>query len=129
MEKEERRMEKGKVSSFEDLNVWKEAMRLAVDLYKILEKCRDFSLKDQMQRAAVSIPSNIAEGFERDTNKEFIRFLYIAKGSSAELRTQLYIVIESKTIEKKLGNDFIDRSKKISSMLYKLIKIRYEQFE
>ncbi len=116
------------IKSFEDLNVWKESMRLVVDIYNCLKNCKDFSLRDQMQRAAVSIPSNIAEGFERDTNKEFIRFLYIAKGSSAELRTQIYIAIQVKFITKETGTDFIERTKKISAMLYNLIKTRRDKF-
>ena len=70
---------------FEDLKVWKEGMRLASSVYERLQTVTDFGLRDQMQRAAVSIPSNIAEGFERGSNKEFIRFLHIAKGSCAEL--------------------------------------------
>ncbi len=73
-----------KVSRFEDLEVWKEGMRLATKIYRALNACRDYGLRDQMQRAAVSIPSNIAEGYERNTNKDFIHFLYIAKGSCGE---------------------------------------------
>lgn len=78
-------------SSFENLEVWKRARRLSVRVYEILKDCRDYSLKDQMCRAAVSVASNIAEGAERDSQKEFIRFLHIAKGSAAELCTQIYI--------------------------------------
>ena len=70
--------------SFEDLEVWKRSCALAVFVYEALSEARDFGLRDQMQRAAVSIPSNIAEGYER-TDKDFIRFLVIAKGSAAEL--------------------------------------------
>lgn len=77
----------GKVEKFEDLDVWKEGVRLSVDIYQILKDCRDYGFKDQVQRSVVSIPSNISEGFERKGNKEFIQFLYIAKGSCAELRT------------------------------------------
>ena len=87
------------VHKFEDLNVWKEAMLLTRDVYRELKNCKNFGLRDQMQRSAVSIPSNIAEGFERNSNKEFIRFLYIALGSCAELRTQLYITIDIEIIE------------------------------
>jgi four helix bundle protein len=65
--------------SFEDLEVWKKSCRLAVRIYELLGDCRDFGLKDQMTRAAVSIPSNIAEGAERDSKKEYVRFLHIAK--------------------------------------------------
>ena len=87
-------MENEKKSNFEDLEIWKEGMRQSVHVYKLMKDCRDFGFKDQIQRASVSVPSNIAEGFERQTNKEFIQFLYIAKGSCGELRTQLYLAKE-----------------------------------
>ncbi len=80
-----------RIEKFEDLVTWQEGMRLAVNVYESLTACQDFGLKDQMQRAAVSIPSNSAVGFERNSNKEFIQFLYIAKSSCGELRTQLYL--------------------------------------
>lgn len=70
--------------SFEDLRVWKSAARLAVDVYSEFRGCRDWGLKDQVTRSAVSIASNIAEGAERGTDREFARFLRIAKGSAAE---------------------------------------------
>ena len=79
---------------FKDLVVWQKARDLAVIIYRISNKTplsKDFSLRDQMRRSAVSIASNIAEGDERDTDKESVRFLFIAKGSLAELRTQLEI--------------------------------------
>jgi four helix bundle protein len=116
--------QKMKIQSFEDLEVWKEAMRLSIEVYNLLQDCKDFGLRGQMQRASVSIPSNIAEGFERQTNKEFMQFLYIAKGSSAELRTQLYLAIQVKVIEKQVGLELIDKTKKIASMLYNLIQTR-----
>ena len=78
-------------SSFENLEVWQKACRLAVKLYEVLEGCKDYGLKNQMTRAGISIASNIAEGAERGSVAEFIRFLHIAKGSAAELRTQIYI--------------------------------------
>ncbi|MFC1859662.1 four helix bundle protein [Thermodesulfobacteriota bacterium] len=77
--------------SFEELEVWKRGCRLAVRVYEVLAQCKDYGLKDQMTRAAVSISSNVAEGAERDSRQEFIRFLHISKGSAAELRTQVYI--------------------------------------
>jgi four helix bundle protein len=81
--------------SFEELEVWKRGCQLAVAVYEALRDTREFALRDQMQRAAVSVPSNIAEGAERG-GKDFQRFLRMARGSAAELRTQLYIA-------KKLG--------------------------
>ena len=116
------------VRRFEDLDVWKEGMRLAVEVYRSLDGCRDYGLRDQMQRAAVSIPSNIAEGYERNTNKDFIRFLYISKGSCSELRTQIYLAMEIGLIDKTAGNQLLESTRKISAMLYKLIKVRNEKF-
>jgi len=109
-------------SSFEDLEVWKRACRLAVKIYEILRDCRDYGLKNQMTRAAVSIASNIAEGAERDSVAEYIRFLHIAKGSSAELRTQVYIAQQIAVIKQKTKNELVEELKIISSMLHALIK-------
>ncbi len=77
--------------SYEDLEVWKRSVDVAVRLYSLLENCRDCGIKDQMLRSAVSVPSNIAEGAERDSKRDFVRFLRISKGSAVELRTQLHI--------------------------------------
>jgi four helix bundle protein len=77
--------------SFEDLEVWKRSCKLAVEVYTVLKDCKEFGLRDQMTRLSISIPSNIAEGAERDTTKEYVRFLHIAKGSAAERRTQIYL--------------------------------------
>src|SRR6478672_7436693 len=71
--------------SFEDLEVWQRGCRLAVDIFETFSSCRNFTMQDQIQRAALSIPSNVAEGYERDSNKEFVRFLNISKGSCGEL--------------------------------------------
>ncbi len=77
--------------SFEDLDVWKKSVNVAVRLFRILKDCPDCGIKDQMLRSAVSVPSNVAEGAERDSRRDFVRFLRISKGSAAELRTQLHI--------------------------------------
>jgi four helix bundle protein len=76
-------------SSFEDLEVWKKSCRLSVRLYELLKDCRDYGIKDQMLRSSISIPSNIAEGSERKILPDFKRFINIAQGSAAELRTQV----------------------------------------
>lgn len=113
-----------KFASFEDLNVWKRSMALTRLLIKEVHLIKTYSLKDQILRSAVSIPSNIAEGFERDTNKEFIRYLYIAKGSCGELRTQLMILKELGQLEEKKINSLINNCYKLSSMLSNLILTR-----
>lgn len=107
-------------SSFEDLEVWKRGCRLTVKIYEILKDCRDYGLKDQMTRSAVSIPSNIAEGAERDSVAEYIRFLHIAKGSAAELRTQVYIAQQIAVINQKTKTELVEDLKTISSMLHAL---------
>ncbi len=116
------------VKSFEDLEVWKESMRLAVNIYDILKNCRDFGLRDQMQRSAVSIPSNISEGYERNTNKDFIRFLHISKGSCSELRTQIFLAIEAEIIPKSKGQELLESTRYISAMLQNYIKVRHQKF-
>jgi four helix bundle protein len=108
--------------SFEELDVWKLGCRLAVRIYEVLKDCKDFGLKDQMTRSAVSISSNIAEGAERNSKQEFIRFLHISKGSAAELRTQVYIAKQIGIINTGLEKELVDELKKISSMLHALIK-------
>jgi len=108
--------------SFEDLEVWKIACRISIQVYTILKTCRDYGMKDQMTRASVSIASNIAEGSERDSSKEFVRFLNIAKGSSAELRTQLYIAGEVGIIPVSVQEKLIEELTVLSRKLHKLIQ-------
>ena len=106
--------------SFEDLEVWQRGCLLAVDVFKTFAACRNFTMQDQIQRAALSIPSNVAEGYERDSNKEFVRFLNIAKGSGGELRTQLYISRKLDFLKKADFDRLIAESKEISAMLHGL---------
>ena len=117
-----------RIERFEDLEVWQEGMRLIVDIHNLLKNCRDYSLRDQLHRSSVSIPSNIAEGFERQTNKEFIYCLYVSQSSSGELRNQLYVAMELKLIDREVGAGLADRCRKISSMLYNLIQTRRRNF-
>ena len=89
---------KAKIERFEEIDAWQKARELTKSIYKITSDgnfSRDYGLRDQIRRAAVSIMSNIAEGFERGGNKEFIQFLSIAKGSAAEVRAQLYVAIDA----------------------------------
>ena len=117
------------IRRFEDLTVWKEAMNLAFEIYKSINSLNDFVLKQQILRAAISIPSNVAEGFDRQTNKEFIQYLHIAKGSCAELRTQLYLLKKLEFMDVGFMESSIEKTKKISAMLYNLIKTRKEKFK
>lgn len=81
-------------SRFEELDVWKNARALSKEIYISSTNWRDFELKDQIRRAVVSISSNIAEGYERGSKADFARFLYIARGSGAEVRSQLYLALD-----------------------------------
>ena len=108
-------------SSFEDLEVWQRSCNLAVRVYEILNGCRDFGLRDQMTRAAVSVASNIAEGAERDSVAEYIRFLHIAKGSAAELRTQLIIAARIGAVPEDIKQTLTDELIMISRQLHGLI--------
>jgi len=107
--------------SFEDLKVWKRSTRLSVELTNYLADCNDYAFKNQLIRAALSIPSNIVEGAERQTDKEFRYSLNVAKGSAAELRTQLYIGMETEIVESELSSRMIKELKELSSMLQGLI--------
>jgi len=92
-----------------------------LNIYEALKETKDYSLKNQMERSAVSVPSKIAEGQERDTVPDFRRFLRIAKGSNAELRTQLYLATKLELITTEQSNKLINESKQISKMLQGLI--------
>ncbi|GAB3316767.1 four helix bundle protein [Larkinella ripae] len=117
-----------KIEKFEDLVVWREGLDLAISLYKILIACQDFGLRDQIRRSSVSISSNIAEGFERHSNKEFIRFLRIAKGSTGELRTQIHLLIAVGRVSDTTGEQLLEKTRFLSAMLQNLIKTRLEKF-
>ena len=114
--------------SFEDLEVWQRGCRFAVDIFEIFSSCRNFTMQDQIQRAALSIPSNVAEGYERDSNKEFVRFLNISKGSCGELRTQLYISRKLRFIKKADSDRLVAESKEISAMLHGLARAVRKRF-
>jgi four helix bundle protein len=115
------------MGGFRDLNVWKESKKLAVKVYQTTQKDafkRDFSLRDQIRKAGVSIPSNIGEGDERGSNREAVRFFYIAKGSLAELQTQLEIAYEIGYLNKEELKELLDQCETIGKMLGSLIKSR-----
>ncbi|MFV2005611.1 MAG: four helix bundle protein [Gammaproteobacteria bacterium] len=101
---------------FEDLDVWKRSAGLSADIYKILSNIKDYGFRDQITRSGLSIPSNIAEGLERNSDKEKINFLSYAKGSCGELRTQIYIGMKIGCLSKDKGTQWIAESNEISAM-------------
>jgi len=114
-------------NGYKDLIVWQKARDLAVLVYSITNQStfkKDYGLSDQIRRAAVSVASNIAEGDERDTDKESVRFFFIAKGSLAELRTQIDIAYQVGYIDEKVFGDVEEKASQIGKMLGALIKSR-----
>lgn len=107
---------------FEELEVWKRSSRLAVSILELVDGIKLYALRDQMARCCISVPSNIAEGAERESNREFRRFLAIAKGSAGELRTQLYIGVRAGIFPAEVANPLIQEAKEISSMIEGLRK-------
>jgi four helix bundle protein len=107
---------------FEELEVWKRSSRLAVSILELVDGIKLYALRDQMARCCISVPSNIAEGAERESDKEFRRFLAIAKGSAGELRTQLYIGVRAGIFSPEVANPLIQEAKEISSMIEGLRK-------
>ena len=109
---------------FEDLRVWKKSAILCSEIYKVLISINDFAYRNQITRAALSISSNIAEGFERESDKECIRFLMYAKGSCGELRSQIYIGMKIDYIDKNTGHNWLKAAIEISEMLSALVKTK-----
>ncbi|PVZ58217.1 four helix bundle protein [Pseudomonas sp. B1(2018)] len=106
---------------FEKLIVWQRSKYLAVGIYREFARCGDFGFKDQITRSALSVPSNIAEGMERRSNREKVRFLWIAKASNAELRTQIIIGRDIAYIADPLAENWIMETRELSKMLCGLI--------
>ncbi|RSK41740.1 four helix bundle protein [Mangrovimonas spongiae] len=117
-----------KINAFEDIIAWQKARLFNKSVYTITNKNfeRDFDLIRQIRRASVSISSNIAEGFERNTDKEFIHFLFVAKASAGEVRSQLYLALDLNYLTQKefdqLSSEIIEISKLISGFITYLNK-------
>ena len=110
------------MDAFENLEVWKRSSILAINIYRSLQGCKEYGLKDQVMRSAVSVSSNIAEGFERNFNRQFAQYLQIAKGSCGELRSQIFICRKIGILGEDLANRFYAEAAEISKMIYGLIK-------
>lgn len=111
-----------KIDRFEDIIAWQKAKKLTCIIYKEFETSKDFGYKDQIQRASVSIMNNIAEGFERKSNKEFKYFLFVAKGSCGEVRSMLHLARDLEKISEKSFNEKYKLAEEISKILSGLIK-------
>ena len=112
------------VKQFEDLEVWQEARRLTQIIYRLTKAekfSKDFSLRDQIQRATVSVMSNIAEGFERGGNQEFIQFLYVAKASCGEVRSQIYVALDQGYVAKPDSEESLVAFRRLCGMIGNLI--------
>lgn len=110
------------ILKFEDILAWQKAKEITVTVYSIFKNNRDFSFRDQIQRASVSIMNNIAEGFERQSNKEFKQFLYIAKGSCGELRSMISLALELGYVSEEKYANLSEQAFEISRMLSGFIK-------
>lgn len=113
------------VRPFEELQIWKNARRLTNRIYAATKGpafSKDFGLCDQIRRAAVSVMSNIAEGYERDGSQELLQFLSIAKGSCGEVRCQLYVVLDQGYADRKECEELIDEFRKLSVMINNFMK-------
>lgn len=111
-------------TNFEDMEAWQKARQLTQEIYAVTKRgafSRDYGLKDQIRRASVSVMSNIAEGFERGGNQEFIHFLSIAKGSAGEIRSQLYVALDEAYISADRFEELRAHVEEVSRLLFGLI--------
>ena len=122
-------MQKTNDDTFENLDVWQDAIELAARVYELFRDCRDFGFRGQIQDAAVSVSNNIAEGYERDSNAELIRFLFIAKGSCGEVRSQTYVAGRVKLLTDNDAASLISDAKKLSKRIMRFIQVRREKFD
>jgi len=111
-----------KITRFEDIIAWQKAMTLCVKIYDLFKDHNDYSFRNQIQRAAISISNNIAEGYERMNNNELRYFLYVAKGSSGEVRSMLRLAVLLGIITEKMGKELVADAEEISKILSGLIK-------
>ena len=107
---------------FEDLEVWKRAVKLSVELYRELGELRDYGFRDQITKAGLSVASNIAEGMERESKADKVRVLRISKGSCGELRTQIHIGMKIGYINENTGTRWIRDTQELSAMLVGLMR-------
>lgn len=110
------------IEKFEDIIAWQKARQMTLEIYRLFRDSKNFSFRDQLQRAAVSVMNNIAEGFERKGDKEFKHFLYISKGSCGEVRSMIYLALDLNYISKEDFDYLYGFSLEISKILSGFIK-------
>jgi four helix bundle protein len=110
------------IKAFEEIIAWQKAKELTLQIYIAFKDTKDYSFRDQIQRSSLSIMNNIAEGYERNTNKEFKNFLYIAKGSAGEVRSMLILAQSLRYIENEKYKELYSLSIQISKLLSGFIK-------
>ena len=114
------------VKSFEDLRIWRESRELVNDIYQTFwnndSKLKDFSFGNQIRRASISVMNNISEGFERDSDAEFARFLVISKGSCGEVRSMLYLAEDLNYISPEIGKKLRNKTSQLTREIYALIQ-------
>ncbi|MFQ5902737.1 MAG: four helix bundle protein [Candidatus Binatia bacterium] len=114
-----------KIERFEDIDSWREARTLVRMIYEVTKQegfSRDFELKNQIRRAAIAVMSNIAEGFDRQSNREFIQFLVIARASVSEVKSRLYVALDQDYIDKKTFQDGYSKSTTIVNLINGLLR-------
>jgi len=113
---------KGFLMKCKNLEVWQKSSKICSEIYIYFKECNDYGFKDQITRSSLSVPSNIAEGIERNSDKDTIRFLDISKASIAEVQTQIYIGMKISYVDLKIGNYWINEYDEISKMISGLMK-------
>ncbi len=114
--------------TFESLEVWQEAIELAARVYELFGGCRDFEFRSQIRAAAASVSNNIAEGYERSSIAEFIRFLNIARGSSGEVRSQTHLSMRIKLLPEETAAPLVAAAKRLSKRIARLMEVRRTDF-
>ncbi len=111
-----------KIDRFEDIEAWKESRAMVKEIYSYFKNVKDYSFKDQIQRASLSVMSNIAEGFDRGSNKELVQFLIIARGSVSEVKSLSYAALDIGYIDKDILNKLHERCFKLINLINGFIR-------
>ncbi|MBL9202036.1 MAG: four helix bundle protein [Opitutaceae bacterium] len=114
--------------TFENLEVWQDAIELGAKVYELFRGCTDFEFRGQIRSAAASVSNNIAEGYERSSSAEFIRFLDIARGSCGEVRSQAHLAVRVKLLSSEAASALVADAKRLSKRIARLMEVRRKDF-